>query len=114
METNHEYPNLLYFGIESCGICSDLLNGILGCKYPNLIELELWIGCEERGNNTNSNHFKNLFDCISCPNLKILKLRNMENIETILPNLMESKLIKQLNVVDFSFGIVKDCVYFFI
>lgn len=61
MENNHEYPNLLYLGIESCGICKELLNGILGCKYENLIELELWLGCIERGYDIELSDLNNLF-----------------------------------------------------
>lgn len=113
MEPNHEYPNLLYFGIESCGICKELLNGVLGCKFPNLIELELWIGCEDRGNDSSVDDFDNLFECICCPKLKILRLRNSDLIiERILPKLLESKLMRQLKVLDFSFGIVIDSVFF--
>lgn len=56
------YPEMFYLGIESCGMSNTLLVNLFSNKFENLIELEIWVGCEERGNVSDISQFSNLLN----------------------------------------------------
>lgn len=100
------YPEMYYLGIESCGMSNTLLVNLFSNKFENLIELEIWVGCEERGNVSDISQFSNLLNKSFAPKLKVLRIRNTEKINDLLPGIVSSPLFADLAEIDFSFGVV--------
>ena len=105
-EMNHK--NLKSLEIICGGIPKEVLNDIANSNLPNLEKLNLYIGVDNYGFDGDMEDIKKVIENDSFKNLKYLGLGDSEEEDKIVKIVLESKIIQQLEVLDFSNGTLSD------
>ncbi|MGC4121993.1 MAG: hypothetical protein QM765_46915 [Myxococcales bacterium] len=103
-----DLPNLKTFVRESTGLSAEEIGSVLAARWPRLEKLELWLGTEEYGTGCSVELLRPLLDGKVPPSLKHLGLVNCEFAPEELTALLRSKVLRQLEVLDLSKGVLMD------
>ena len=123
------YPELEYFGVrggtnlrfgplnhsrlrslvvESGGLDVSVVRDITSSSLPELEHLELWLGTEEYGGNTEIVDLAPILSGKLFPKLRYLGLRDSELTDAIAASVTHSPLLERLRVLDLSLGTLSD------
>lgn len=94
--------------IESGGLGRQIIEQITSADLQNLEHLELWLGDENYGANTNIYDFEDLLSGDLFPSLKYLGLRNSEHADELAPVVATSPLLLRVDTLDMSLGNMSD------
>jgi len=81
--TKTSHVNLKKLVIQTAGLPKEAFQGILQCDFPELEELEIWLGSDERGADTTVDNVRDLLLGNPFPKLKSLGLMNSEIINEV-------------------------------
>lgn len=102
------HNNLLSLEIICGGIPVSVINSIAKAKLPKLNKLILYIGIEDYGFDGTIDDIKSFLDTADFPSLKYLGLRDSEIQDEITEAVLNSKFIKQIDILDLSEGTISD------
>ncbi|MDF1813084.1 MAG: STM4015 family protein [Verrucomicrobiales bacterium] len=94
--------------IETGGIGTDVLQGILGSIMPELEHLEIWLGTEGYGWEGSEADVKPFLYNNPFPKLKYLGLKNCDHEDEIAKLAADAPVLDHLEVLDLSGGALKD------
>lgn len=94
--------------IESGGLSTKALEGILGSVFPELEHLEIWLGTDDYGWTGNAEDVKPFLYNNPFPKLKYLGLKNCDHQDEIAQLAAEAPILDQLETLDLSLGTLKD------
>jgi hypothetical protein len=90
--------------IETGGMSRSTLREICRCEFPNLEHLELWLGEENYGWDGGVEDLQPILTGKLFPKLKYLGLRNSEIVDEIAAVVVNSPVLRGLEVLDLSNG----------
>lgn len=102
------HNNLEKLEIITGGLPKNVIEEITNASLPNLKSLVLYFGIEDYGFSGDIEDIKNLINNDSFPKLKELGLVNSEIQDDIVKEILESKLLMQLNILRLSYGTLTD------
>jgi len=102
------HANLREFALESGGLPSHVIQAVLGCDFPALEHLELWLGDSGYGWDGTVELLEPLLQGKLFPNLKYLGLRNSEISDEIAEAISTAPILERLEVLDLSMGTLGD------
>lgn len=102
------HNNLEKLEIITGGLPKNVIEEITNSSLPNLKSLVLYFGIEDYGFSGDIEDIKNLINNDSFPKLKELGLVNSEIQDDIVKEILESKLLMQLNILRLSYGTLTD------
>ncbi len=102
------HDNLKALIIETGGLSADVIDAVGHAKLPALEKLELWLGCDEYGWSGDISTLTPLLSQSRFPCLKHLGLKNSEIQDDIVSAILNSDILKQLETIDMSMGIMTD------
>lgn len=94
--------------VQSGALPGSTTRGIASSGLPALERLELWLGVEEYGGDTSPDDLAPLLSGEGFPELRYLGVRNAEGLDEWIPVLAEAPILKRLEVLDLSLGILTD------
>ena len=94
--------------LQPAGIDDKMFKNILASDFPELEELELWLGSEERGADLNEDDVRDLLLGNPFPKLKSLGLMNSEITNSIAKDIATAPILDQLETLDLSMGTLQD------
>jgi len=100
-------PNLKNLIIETGGMDTEVLVDIANSDLPCLEHLELWLGTEDYGCTIEVEDIKRILNG-DYPHLKFLGLKNYYKQSELAQNLKGTALLKKIETLDLSMGILKD------
>jgi hypothetical protein len=92
--------------VESGGLPTAVVQGIIDSDLPALTRLELWLGDQSYGNDITPADLSPLF--ARRPNLRYLGLRNADNADALAVAVAEAEVLEDLHVLDLSLGALSD------
>lgn len=101
-----EAPNLEKFVWESGGLDKEVPEAVGKATLPRLRHLELWFGDEQYGNNCEIASLSKILAGKGLPALKRLGLMNSQWEAPLIEAVANSKILKQLEVLDLSMGVM--------
>ncbi|WIG96531.1 WGR domain-containing protein [Myxococcus sp. SDU36] len=101
-----DLPELREFTVETGGLPLAAIKSIASAKWPKLERLEMWFGREDYGAEGGVEDLQPILDGKDLPNLKQLGLRNSEFTDELAKVLPTAKVLKQLEKLDLSMGIL--------
>jgi hypothetical protein len=102
------HPALKRLVIETGGLDRSVVREVIGSRLPELEHLELWLGDDGYGANTNPEDFAPIFDGELFPKLKTLALRNCHYVDALAPVVAKAKILERLEKLDLSLGNLSD------
>lgn len=102
------HPSLRALAVESGGLDREVVKQICRGDFPCLEYLELWLGTDGYGGNTQVSDLTPLFKGTAFPRLKYLGLRNTDIADDIAGVIVSSPVASQLEVIDLSLGTLSD------
>lgn len=105
---NVSLPELRELNLESGGLGKDVLKDAMAAKLPKLERLNLWFGSDNYGGNITLKDLAPIFSGVAFPGLKHLGLMNSSFVDTIIPELIKSKILPKLTSLDLSMGCLSD------
>ncbi len=102
------HKNLKGLVVETGGLPRAIVQAISQAQLPNLEHLELWLGEENYGADTQINDIKPLLGADLFPKLQYLGLRNSEMADAIAQALQGAPILDKIRVLDLSLGILGD------
>lgn len=106
--TDLHHDNLETLIVETGGLYPDTLTQILNASLPKLQKLHLWLGAEEYGWGSSLEDLSPILSGEKFPGLKHLGLMDSELQDDIAIAVCEAPIIKQLETLDLSMGILSD------
>ncbi len=103
-----DFPNLVGLTIFSGGLDPASSKAIADAKWPKLEKLDLMFGRKSHGALATAKPLQALFDARSVPRLTALGIKNFEFHAELVPMLLRSKLLRQLETLDLSLGTMGD------
>ncbi|AEV83291.1 hypothetical protein ACWT_2269 [Actinoplanes sp. SE50] len=94
--------------VESGGLGSAFTTAVLASSFPELTDLELWLGTSEYGGDTSLADLRPLLDGTLFPRLRRLGLRNAESADEIAVALAQAPVVARLESLDLSMGTLGD------
>ena len=94
--------------VETGGMQRSVLREICRCDFPSLDHLELWLGVDNYGFDGGVEDLQPILTGTRFPALRYLGLRNSEIVDNIAPVIVNSPVLKQLEVLDLSNGTLSD------
>lgn len=105
--TDLNAPELETLIVQTGGLDSDTLNQIITAKLPKLTHLELYLGSANYGGDTSLEDLEPILnDCF--PLLTYLGLKDSEYQDDIAKAVIDSPVVKHLEVLDLSLGTLGD------
>ena len=101
-------PKLESFTIQCSGMSKEDLAAVLAADMPNLERLELWVGTDDYGAETNAADWTPLLAGGLFPKLKYLGLRDSYIADDMAIALVEAPLLDRLDILDLSLGTLGD------
>ena len=101
-------PELRELRIITGGLDKKNVAAICAAKWPKLEKLELWFGSKSYGANTTMKDLMPILDGKAFPALKHLALRNCELADELAAALPNAKIVKQLESLDLSKGMMTE------
>jgi predicted DNA-binding WGR domain protein len=103
-----EHPKLARLEVETGGLPEASLVSLAQAKLPELTHLEVWFGRTQYGGSTNIEALRPLFSSKGLPKLEHLGLQNSEMQDSIVTELVGSKLLAAVSSVDLSMGTMRE------
>ncbi len=103
-----EHDKLQKLTIETGGLPGDSMAAIGKAKLPQLKELEVWFGSSEYGFEGDIQNLRGLLGGQDFGALKRLGLQNAEFTDDVVPMVLNSRLLGQLDSLDLSMGTLSD------
>jgi hypothetical protein len=103
-----EHTNLLQLVVQSGGLDVAVVHDILASDLPALEHLEIYLGSENYGANTDVTDLAPLLRGDLFPKLHYLGLRDSDQIDAIAPALANAPILARLQVLDISLGTLSD------
>ena len=100
-------PNLKNLIIETGGMRSEILFDIANSELTGLEHLELWLGIDDYGCTIEVEDLKRILNG-DYPKLKYLGLKNYYKQDELAQNLKGTAVLKNIETLDLSMGILKD------
>ena len=94
--------------VETGGLPRAIVQAIGQAQLPNLEHLELWLGDENYGADTQISDIKPLLTGDLFPKLRYFGLRNSEMVDAIAQALQGAPILDKIRVLDLSLGILSD------
>lgn len=101
-------PKLESFTIECSGMKKKNLEQLFNADMPNLMHLELWIGTDEYGGETNIGDWDPLLSGKIFPKLKYLGLRNCSYADALAKIVANAPILDRIETLDMSLGTMGD------
>jgi len=101
-------PELRELTIGSAGLQKRVLKEVLSAKLPKLERLSFWAGFDDDAGNVTVKDLAPILSCAAFPKLVHLGVISCEFSGTLMPELLESKLLAQLTSLDLSKGSLED------
>ena len=105
---NLKSENLKQLEIICGGLPKNVLKEIQEAELPQLETLNLYLGVSEYGGDINQADLENFLSNANFPNLKYLGLNDCDWQDEVVESVCKSAYMKQLEVLDFSNGILTD------
>lgn len=94
--------------VQSGGLPGSVTREVATSGLPALEHLELWLGVKEYGGTTSPQDLAPVLSGEGFPKLRYLGVRNAEKLDEWIPVLAQAPVLKQLEVLDLSLGILTD------
>ena len=94
--------------IETGGLDVSVVRDVTSSNLPELEHLELWLGDDNYGANTEMVDLAPIFSGRLFPNLRILGLRDSQLSDAIAVAISQSPVLERLRVLDLSLGTLSD------
>ncbi|HWY76762.1 MAG TPA: STM4015 family protein, partial [Verrucomicrobiae bacterium] len=94
--------------VETGGLPRSVIREICLGDFPNIEHLELWLGSANYGWDGTVQDLQPILEGKRFPKLKYLGLRNSEIVDEIAPVLVNSPILRELEVLDLSNGNLSD------
>ncbi len=94
--------------VEAGGLHRSVIREICQCEFPNLQHLELWLGIENYGWDGGVEDLQPILAGSRFPKLNYLGIRNSDIVDDIVPVVVNSPILAQLQVLDLSNGALTD------
>ena len=102
------HHNLRSLTMESGGMPSGIIAGVLASDLPNLEHLEVYLGSRHYGGNATVEDFAALLAGDLFPNLRSLGLKDSEIQDDIARALAHAPIVTRLEALDLSLGVLGD------
>ncbi len=102
------HPKLKKLVLQPGAMTKEMLDGLLASEFPELEELELWLGDDERGGDLTTDDVRELLMGNPFPKLKKLGLMNSGIVNEIAKDIGSSAIIDQIEELDLSMGTLQD------
>jgi uncharacterized protein (TIGR02996 family) len=99
-----KHDQLKSLAFEASNLPAEVVRVVGRCQLPALEHLELWLGTDEYGADTEVADLKGVLQAKDLPSLKYLGLRNSEIIDDIARALAKAPVMNQLRELDLSLG----------
>ena len=103
-----EAPKLKHAVFKTGGLSKGAMKSIAAAKWPNIEHLEVYFGDDNYGADSTVKDVMPLLDRTDLRKLKYLAVKNAEFQNELVVACAKSKLVKQLDTLDFSEGILTD------
>jgi len=103
-----DLPELRSLTIKTCGLSGDMFTHLAKSNLPKLEKLEVWFGSEDYGASVSVDQLASILDGSAFPKLKELGICNAEFTDAAAAAVLESKILKQLERLDFKKGVLLD------
>lgn len=103
-----QHENLRELVLQSGGLPKKVIDEVFQADLPNLEHLELWLGDEGYGGDSNVDDLKPLLTGSIFPKLKYLGLKNSEYSDDIAKAVAEAPILDRLETLDLSEGTLGD------
>jgi predicted DNA-binding WGR domain protein len=103
-----QHENLRGLALETGGMDVEVIRSVCTSNFPKLEYLELWLGTDEYGSNSNVADLQPILSGKLFPNLKYLGLRNSQGADDIAAVVVNSPVIKRIETLDLSLGVLTD------
>ena len=103
-----QHDNLRALALETGGLDVSVLRSISTATLPALEHLELWLGTEEYGGSCSIEDLQPILSGDVFPKLRYLGIRNYDGIDAACSFIVNSPIVKQLDVLDLSLGTLTD------
>jgi hypothetical protein len=94
--------------VETGGMPAEAVRGVAACELPSLVHLDLWLGTDEYGGDSEVADLAPILAGTRLPALKHLALRNSEMQDDICTALASAPVVARLDVLDVSMGVLTD------
>lgn len=101
-------PHLESFTIECSGMKKKNLEQLFKADMPNLTHLDLWIGTDEYGGETDAGDWEPLLSGTIFPKLKYLGLRNCNYADELAKRVANAPILDRIDILDMSLGTLGD------
>ena len=98
------YPELRELTFQSGGLPPDVVRAVAGSEFPELTDLELYLGEEEYFGGAEAADLAGILDGTHFPKLRYLGLRDAENADEIAAAVAHAPIVSRLEVLDLSLG----------
>lgn len=103
-----DLPELRSLHVRCAGLAREALAPLLAASWPRLEELTLWLGAERYGATVTAADLAPLLSGERTPALKTLRLQAVEGAEALVEPLLAAPLVRRLETLDLSFGLLDD------
>ena len=103
-----QHEHLVSLAIEASNLSREVVRAIGESDLPGLERLELWLGTEQYGADTEVNDLEAIFQAGHLPALRYLGIRNSEIADEIACTLAKAPGLDRLDVLDLSLGNLSD------
>ena len=103
-----DLPNLEHAVIKTGGLTKANMKSIANANWPKIEHLEIYIGQEDYGASTTIKDILPLLDRTDLKKLKYLGIKSAEFQNDLVPVLAKSRLVRQLENLDISQGVLTD------
>lgn len=100
------FPKLRELYIETCGLTKKNLAQITSGSFPKVERAEIWFGSDDYGCNCKVKDLQPIFDGKVFPKVENLGLMNSEFEDAIAKEIIHSKVIKKLKILNLSLGTI--------
>jgi uncharacterized protein (TIGR02996 family) len=102
------HEHLKSLALEASNMPRDVVRVVGECDLPALEHLELWLGTDRYGADTEVSDLEGIFQGKHLPSLRDLGLRNSEIADDITAALARAPVLERLRVLDLSLGTLSD------
>lgn len=103
-----QHAGLKHLAIQTGGLNSEVVRSISQSEFPNLEHLELWLGTDNYGGTVTIEDLQPLLTGDLFSNLRYLGIRNTDGIDDMVPTIVNSPLLKRIEILDLSLGNLTD------
>ncbi|MGE3819260.1 MAG: STM4015 family protein [Isosphaeraceae bacterium] len=103
-----EHASLRSLAVEAGGLPAEVVRSIGASRFPNLEELELWLGTDDYGGDATVEDLGPILEAKGLPKLKRLGLRNAKIADSIAVALTDAPVLRQIDELDLSDGTLSD------